>query len=124
MPLQWDGDKLVKRIERLSKKAIDEVIHEAAEDARTSHWWQTRTGRLQANIVEGDERRRGSRYATSGARRVRGTGIIRGRFGTTRKQGFYGLFLEYRHKFLRSAADRHFPTLAAKLKKNLEATRR
>jgi hypothetical protein len=107
----WNGDTIVQRVAEAARMAIDETLDEADADASSSHWWRNRTGNLEVNIVTERARRFGYH--------------IRGRFGTTysgvkgHRSGFYGLFLEYRTPFLRPAADRAFPTLAAKIRRRL-----
>lgn len=108
--LEWNGDNLLERVAEAARKSINETLTEADADASASHWWLNRTGNLEENIVTEDARVEGSR--------------VIGRFGTTtmrrgRRTGWYGLFLEYQTPFLRPAADRVFPTLAAKIARRL-----
>lgn len=108
--LDWNGDQLAARVREAARAAIDDTLREADADASMSHWWRNRTGNLELNIVTEDAEIAGDR--------------VTGRFGTTRSKkgertGFYGLFLEYQTPFLRPAADRAFPTLAAKIKARL-----
>lgn len=101
--LIWKGDELIRKLERAVPDAIDATTQEAADHAKGSHWWGSRHGRLQAEIVnEG----------------VKRTGALRwsGKFGSTQHRGFYGLILEYRNPFLRPAADATFKHLALRLK--------
>lgn len=102
---EWNGDKLIERLEQAATESVDEVLQECAADAEASHWWLARKGDdgLEGQII--------TEAASSD-----GTSIS-GRFGTTqRSNGFYGLFLEYRTPFLRPAADRHFPTLPSRIR--------
>lgn len=111
--LDWHGDELVKKVTEAARGAIDEVTDEAVEDAQRSHAWLARRGRrgLEGEIV-------------SAAAHVEGARVT-GRFGTTRRRGFHGLFHEegtvheHERPFLRPAADRHFPTLAARIRRRL-----
>lgn len=109
--LDWNGDDLIARVAEAAREAIDETLAEADADASASHWWVNRTGNLESEIVTEDARVEGTRVA--------------GRFGTTtmrrgRRTGWYGLFHEYTTPFLRPAADRTFPTLAAKIARRLK----
>lgn len=107
--LEWNGDEVLARVTRAAAAAIDDVTEAADKDASLSHPWKNRTGRLEANLVTEPARIEGDRVV--------------GGFGTTRRQGFYGLFLEtlfeMRFAFLRPAADRNFPTLAARIREKL-----
>lgn len=108
--LEWNGDDIIARVVEAARQAIDETLDEADAEASAAHWWRNRTGNLELKIVTEHARRVGSR--------------VTGRFGTTtmkkgRRTGFYGLFLEYKTPFLRPAADRTFPTLAAKIRRRL-----
>lgn len=102
---EWNGPEIARKIKRASVEAIDEVLEETDRDASASHWWQSDSGNLQEQIIT-----EAAEEIPSGAR---------GRFGTTRHRGFYGLILERRQPFLRPAADRNFPHLAAAIKKRL-----
>lgn len=109
--LDWNGDKLIERVAEAARASIDETLAEADTDASASHWWLNRTSNLELNIVTEDAKVEGLR--------------VSGRFGTTtmrrgRRTGWYGLFLEYKTPFLRPAADRVFPTLAAKIARRLK----
>jgi hypothetical protein len=103
--LEWRGDAVVERVMRAAQAAIDDTTDEAAKDAEGSHWWGARTGTLESQIVNEPARRFGLRAV--------------GKFGSTAKQGFYGLFLEHRQPFLRPAADRNFRDLARRIKERI-----
>lgn len=109
--LDWNGDKLIAQVEEATRAAINDVTAEAADDARATHSWVSRTGNLETEIVTEDAADNGDQ--------------IVGRFGTTRRRGFYGLFHEegtkheYERPFLRPAADRAFPTLADRIARRL-----
>lgn len=98
--VDWRAQQIVERLLEAAREAIDETTAAAAQQAAVaaSH----RTGRLaeetisEPAVVEG--------------------GKARGKFGSTRRRGFYGLFLERRRPFLRPAADAVFPTLARRIK--------
>lgn len=102
----WNGEEVAREIAAATKAAIDETTAAAAEDAKTSHWWNSRKGQLQEEIVNEPAKVEGTRTT--------------GRFGTTQRRGFYGLFFERRTPFLRPAADRLFPTLAERIKRRRE----
>jgi hypothetical protein len=101
----WFGDEISKRIRDASAAAIDEVLEVAAKDAEEQHWWNRRGGHLEEETIAEPA--------------IKGREIVAGRFGTTRRKGFYGLFLELREPFLRPAADRSFPALPAVLQEKL-----
>jgi len=108
--LVWNGPAVLARVAEAARVSIDETLQAADADASASHWWQNRTGNLESDIVTEDAKIVGP--------------IVSGRFGTTHggkgvRSGFYGLFLEYRTPFLRPAADRNFPKLAAKIRARL-----
>lgn len=101
----WHGDAVLARVQDAARRAIDDVNAEAARDAQGNHWWQSRDGQLESNIVHEPAER-----TATGAR---------GRFGTTARQGFYGLILERKRPFLRPAADREWPDLADAIRRRL-----
>jgi hypothetical protein len=109
--LDWRGAELVARMRTASRLAVNEAVDAAADDARASHEWVNRTGQLEEEIV--------TEHASPRARNPVA------RFGTTRRRGFYGLFheegtvSEYARPFLRPAADRHFPSLAERIRRRL-----
>jgi len=98
----WFGERILERKLEAARLAIDDITDEAALDAAGSHWWKNRTGNLEENIVAEPAKREGS--------------AVTGKFGSTEGAGFYGLFLERRTPFLRPAADRTFPRLAAMIR--------
>jgi hypothetical protein len=101
----WRGEQILARVARASAEAIDQTTEEAAQDAAASHWWRSRSGQLEAEIISEPAEHHGD--------------VVVGRFGSTRGPGFYGLILEHRTPFLRPAADRNFPKLAARIRARL-----
>jgi hypothetical protein len=101
----WRGKAITAAVVAASKAAIDETTEQAAEAARASHGWSNRTGQLEGEVV------------SEPAQRVGGETV--GKFGSTMRRGFYGLFLERRTPFLRPAADQTFRTLAGRIKRRL-----
>lgn len=98
--LHWRGSEIKAAAPEVARAAIDEVTKAAAEDAAHEHWWNARRGeRGLAGQIEHEP------AVTIGTETV-------GKFGSTARRGFYGLFLERREPWLRPAADRVFPTLA------------
>jgi hypothetical protein len=97
---KWNGPEIARKLLEDAREAIDETTEEAARQAAASA--PHRTGRLaeetisEPAVIEGDK--------------------ARGKFGSTQRRGFYGLFLERRQPFLRPAADATFPTLARRIK--------
>ena len=99
--LDWRGPEVVAAVMRAAQEAVDETTEAAARDAAASA--ARRTGRLAANVVNEPAVRRGL--------------TVVGKFGSTHRQGFYGLILERRGRpFLRPAADRNFSNLARRIK--------
>lgn len=103
--VRWNGPRIAARVASAAAAAIDETTALAARDAAATHWWRGRRGQLERHIVSEPARREGAR--------------ITGRFGASRKGGFYGLFLERRTPFLRPAADRQFGQLVARIRARL-----
>lgn len=109
--LNWNGDALIRRVRAAAVAGVNETVDAARDDARASHEWVNRTGQLEEEIV--------SEHADPAAPNPTA------RFGTTRRRGFYGLFHEegtkheYERPFLRPAADRDFPSLAARIRRRL-----
>lgn len=109
--VEWYADVLLKRVRRASRLAVNDVVDAARDDAKASHEWVNRSGQLEEEII--------SEHATARQRNPTG------RFGTTRRRGFYGLFHEegtiheHARPFLRPAADRHFRDLADKIREHL-----
>lgn len=104
MSVKWRGAAIVAEIEARTKKAIDDTLEEAAEIAVRDKWWQARRGEegLVSQVITEDARPDGH--------------TISGKFGSTRRQGFYGLFLERDQPWLRPAADEAFPHLKDRLR--------
>lgn len=96
--LVWKGPLVLEKVARATQLAIDDVTEHAALDAESNHWWSNQTANLEANVISEEAQRQKDK--------------IKGKFGTTKDRGFYGLFLELRTPFLRPAADRNFPLLA------------
>jgi len=109
--MEWNGDAIVERFRAVAREAVDATVDEARDDAELSHVWRNRRGQLEEELV--------SEHADPAD--VNPTAS----FGTTRRRGFYGLFheegtrREHATPFLRPAADRWFPTLAAKIRERL-----
>lgn len=104
---KWNGPKVVANVVNAAKEAIDETTAAAAEEAKSSHGYQTRSGVLEEETISEPAEVKGHR--------------ITGRFGTTQRRGFYGLFKEYEEPFLRPAADREFPELAGRIAEKTDA---
>lgn len=103
----WNGDAIVKRMERAAREAVNETVDAARDDALATHTWENRTGQLEEELI--------SVHARAGA------GNPVASFGTTLRRGFYGYFHELgtvheiARPFLRPAADRTFPGLRARI---------
>ena len=108
LTLSWRGDEIAERIMQAAQASVDDITAKAAADAASNHWWQSRTGNLEGNIVNEPAKRVG--------------GVITGKFGSTEGPGFYGWFLERKTPFLRPAADRNFPQLATQIRARLAGT--
>jgi hypothetical protein len=103
--IDWRGTYVLESVRRATQAAVDDTTKDAAAVAKASHWWAARTGDLTGQIVNEPARRFGPK--------------IRGRFGSTKTRGFYGLFLERRTPFLRPASDIVFRTLAGRIRRRL-----
>lgn len=104
--LVWNGQRVLAEVRRATLAGINETLDDAVQDAKSNHWWTSSSGQLEAEIVKEDAC-------------VELGGRIRGKFGTTKGRGFYGLFLERRTPFLRPAADRTFPRLPRHIRRRL-----
>lgn len=100
----WLGDEVKARMVEKALAAVSLTTKAAADEARQNHWWSSRTGNLEGNVISTPA--------------VIEAGLVKSKFGATlRREGFYGLFLERRIPWLRPAADRVFPTLKATLRR-------
>jgi hypothetical protein len=101
--LDWLGDKLEKRVEGASKRAIDHTTEATAEYARANHpGWKNVTGTAEASI--------GTNPARLQKRQIRGN--VTGGEG----DAFHLLILEVKNgSALRNAADVNFPDVAGRL---------
>ena len=110
--LDWHGDKLLARVRAASVAGVNETVDAARDDAAVSHEWVNRHGQLEEEIV--------SEHADPADANPNAL------FGTTVRRGFYGLFHEegtvheFARPFLRPAADREFPSLAARIRRRLK----
>jgi len=100
--MKWNGDEIIANLDRAAREAIDETTAAAAEDAKSSHAYSSRSGRLEGETISEPAKAQGDR--------------VTGSFGTTQVRGFYGLFEELKRPFLRPAADRQFPKLAERIR--------
>jgi hypothetical protein len=104
---QWNGDKIISRMERAVRGAVNETVDAARDDALATHTWENRTGQLEEELI--------SVHAAAGERNPAAS------FGTTKRRGFYGYFHErgtineIARPFLRPAADRNFPGLKLRI---------
>lgn len=111
--LEWNGDELIDRVTRAATRAVNRTLDEAVNDAESSHTWVNRNNQLEDEIK--------AEHAIEGSANPNPTG----KFGTTARRGFYGLFheegtvKEHETPFLRPAGDRAFPGLAEKIKEEL-----
>lgn len=109
--LDWRGKEFVLQVRNAARLAVNETVDAARDDALASHEWVNRTGQLEEELI--------SEHARPRSRNPLG------RFGTTRRRGFYGLFHEegtvheFARPFLRPAAARQFPSLALRIRRRL-----
>src|SRR5581483_10841376 len=120
--LTWNGDAIIERVRVAAAESINETLDDAVKDAEATHTWKVdpkprrlkKGGRLINPDLE-------SQIVAEHADKQ----TLLGRFGYTRGKGFYGLFHEestvheHRYPALRPAADRAFPTLAARIRARL-----
>jgi hypothetical protein len=120
----WNGDALIHRVEEASREAVNETVDAARDDAKATHTWKVdpepRRLRKGGRLINPDlESQIVSEHDDTPGRNPTAY------FGYTKKKGFYGLFHEegtvHEHEYpaLRPAADRKFPTLAARIKEKL-----
>ena len=120
----WDGDAILRRIERETVQAVSETLTAAVDDAKTTHPWHEdpkprtlKSGRRVDTHLQ--------RQIKRGRVVITADGHVTGSFGYTRRVGFVGLFHEegtaHEHAFptIRPAADRNFPTFPDRLKRRL-----
>lgn len=103
--ITWNGDQIKRNIQMQSGRAVQETVEAAAQMAQSRHWWRNRTSRLSREVGTSRPRRKAFGWESS--------------FGTTQRNGFYGLFLEMKRPFLRPVARAVFPTLLRRLKIHL-----
>lgn len=108
--LKWLGPEVFAEIQAATLLAIDATTAATANEARNDHWWIARHGEKG---LEGQIRTRKARLRGGGT-------YASGKVGITTKRGFYGLFLERRHSFIRRAADKTFPMLGAAIRARTE----
>lgn len=120
MPLEWNGDALIARVEQAARDGVNDTVDAARDDAEATHPWKDdpRPRRLRKDgpLVDPKlELQIRSEHAAAGEANPTA------RFGYTRRKGFYGLFHEesttHEHEFptIRPAADRQFPTLSERI---------
>lgn len=128
MPLEWHGDDLVRRVRRAAAEALNETVDDARDDARVTHTWKDdpephtlKDGRKVDTHLE-------RQIATAHTPADGHSDELVASVGFTERDGFYGLFqedgTEHQHVFpaLRPAADRHFPTLARRIREKFAAS--
>lgn len=103
----WHGDEITLNTIAATAEAINDTTEAAVSAAKQSHWWKNQGHHLENQI-------------TSSPAEVGQQGQIVGKFGTTRRRGFYGLFLERKHMFLRPAADATFPSLPSRIRARIK----
>lgn len=121
--IDWRGDELVRRVRRAAVAGVNETVDAARDDAKATHPWkddpEPHTLKSGRRVQTDLERQIVSKHADPADPNPTGS------FGTTRRGGFYGLFHEegteheFARPFLRPAADREFPTLAARIRQRL-----
>lgn len=100
---KWRGADIEARMKHAVPRAMDDTLQAADDHATGSHWWRSRSGRLEREIV------------------IDSATLVapmrwRGRFGATRS-GFYGYFLEHKTPWLRPAADATFRQLGDRIRR-------
>lgn len=99
----WNGPQVTRKLLEAAREAIDETTQDAGRQAAASV--EHRTGRLAEETISEPAVIEGGR--------------ARGKFGSTQRRGFYGLFVERRQPYLRPAADISFPTLARRIRERM-----
>lgn len=122
---EWNGDAIERALESAVTRAINDLVDEARDEAKAEHFtawqntptkWSKEGGQLEEEIV--------SQHVES----VKLTDAhtpdeLTGRFGFSRKRGFYGLFHELGtvHEFekpvIQPIGDRVFARLAEEIRR-------
>lgn len=100
----WRGAEISAAMRERTRVAIDETLELTAQEIVKGRWWESHRASGLVSEVKVEEAR------------IRGP-IVSGKVGTTKRRGFYGLFLEREKPFIRPAGDKVFPTLALRLRK-------
>lgn len=107
MSLDWRGDELVSKIRKAQMAGVNATMAEASISAKNSHEWKNRTSDLEGSIGISKYARRTSTGAEGfwGSQSVKYA--IFHELGTARMRA---------RPYLRPAADRTYPKLAANIK--------
>ena len=108
--LTWRGDQVVRAVTAAAKLGIDQTMSAAVIDSKQNHpGWRNRTGAAEGSmrtLQQAEER---------GA-------LVEGRWGSMGVG--YMIWLELKNgSALRTSADRNYPALAGRIKRNMEAMR-
>lgn len=104
----WNGDKIVKKVRRASKMAVNETMRECVLQAKRNHpGWKYRSGTAEGSV----------RIVTFAHRKGKGIAGEWGSLGTD-----YVLKLELHYgSFLRNAAAVQYPELGNRIKMYMKA---
>lgn len=98
----WKGPEVRERIVAAEVTAVQRTVDATAERARGDHGWRNRTGEAERSITSTPAERRGE--------------------GTAARVGFgaeHGVFLERADRTIERAAEREFPELGERIRREL-----
>lgn len=102
MSLDWQGDKLIKKMDASIARGINQTMSAAVIYAKKNHTFKNRTGTLEGSIRPViAAHKEGSEFV--------------GLWGSV--DVAYALPVEFRLPFLRPAADAEYPNLAGRIEK-------
>jgi len=120
MPVNWQGDKLLKKLGKAQKVGLNQTMADAVEFAKRNHEFVNRTGTLEGSIdiQEAAHRVAGGWKGTWGSRDVRYALRIELGF---RGRDARGRNINQRERpFLRPAAEEKYPGLAGNIAKAMK----
>ena len=108
--LNWNGDALIRKKNKVTATAINETVTETIKEALDNHpEWQYQTGVAENSINQKQFAKPNKLVALWGS------------IWTALNESNYVWFLEFNHgSFLRKAADKIYPSLVKRIKKRFK----